>query len=109
MRFKIYFNEKTKSLDVNCLEDKSLDKIIPENPDQHISYPIPIESRKEIKKYLTDILNSELSKEFIDLENDINVLNTIKREKMHELRKVLNVEIFKKCEDFKEDFPEYFI
>lgn len=109
MRFKIFFNESSQYLDINCLNDAHTDKILPENPSQHVYFPIPNDLRNEIKAELLQILNDESAKEYHQITEDIKALTDKRRDMINDLRIKLNPKIIEICEKFKEENAEYFI
>lgn len=109
MRFKLYFNEQQQALDINCLKDEHADTILPEDPAQHVYFPIPNEFRNDIHKMLVPLIDDTVSEEYIQLQASIKELNDKKRELINELRMKINPKIMAKCEKFKEENAEHFI
>lgn len=109
MRFKIFFNEGEQKLDINCLNDNHTDIILPENPDQHVYYPIPNDLRSEIKEYLKDILDDNATDEINSIIGEIVELQQKRKQAIYNLREKLNPEIIQRCEIFKKENAEYFI
>lgn len=109
MRFKIFFDEKTNKLDINCLPDTNVDIILPENPSQHVYYPIPKDLSNVVHEYLLPLLDDEAAQEYAQITEDIKALTDRRREMINELRTLLNPKIIEKCEDFRIDHAEHFI
>ena len=109
MRFKIFFNEEKKALDINCLQDSHSDTILPTNTDQHVYFPIPNELSKEIKEEMMKILDGKRSEEYNAITDEISKLSQRRKEMVTSLREELNPKIIEVCERFKEANAEYFI
>ena len=109
MRFKLYFNEQKQELDINCLKDEHTDIILPEDPSQHVYFPIPNDMRDEIHKVLVPLIEDTVSEEYLKIQEAIKALNERKRELINELRVQINPKIMTTCEKFKEDNAEHFI
>lgn len=109
MRFKIFFNEKSQSLDINCLTDSFTDTILPEDPSQHVYFPIPNEMKDQVKTYLMPIISEEIDAEYQAITDEIQALTDKRREMVNKLRAKLNPQIIDKCQEFKEENAEYFI
>lgn len=111
MRFKVIFMENTNKFKVNVLIDSSTEIILPENPDQHVFYPIPAQGRDEIAEKIETLLSeySDEQERLIQIFNDIKVLHDEKRTLITELRRKINPEIFNICEEFRNEYPEYFL
>lgn len=109
MHFKVVFNPVDCLLDINCLKDKNEDTFIPENPDQHVYFPIPIKLKDKLKKELMKLINSEEEQEFVKMIKDINELDNKRKEKISQIRTRINPEIIKVCKKFREDNAEEFI
>jgi hypothetical protein len=109
MRFKLYFNEQQQALDINCLKDENSDVILPEDPAQHVYFPIPNELRGEMHKLLVPLIEDTVSEEYLQIQESIKALNEKKRSLINELRIAINPKIMAKCEEFKKENAEYFI
>lgn len=109
MRFKIFFNELTQSLDVNCLCGKDSEVFLPENTAQHVLYPIPSELALDIREYLQGMLDQSISQEFKNIDASIKELQQQRRELIDKARTKMNPAIIEHCEKFKTDHPELFI
>lgn len=109
MRFKIFFNELSQSLDVNCLCGPSSEVFLPENTAQHVLYPIPNELTLEIREYLRQVLDQSISEEFNAIDASIKELQQKRRQLIDEARAKMNPKIIEHCEKFKADHPELFI
>lgn len=109
MRFKLYYNEATNELDFNCLKDNNTDIILPDNPDQHIYYPVPDELRDDIHTELLTLIDQEIAEQFSEINDEVQELMTKRRVLMSKIRKQINPLVMKKLLDFKEDNAEYFI
>ena len=109
MRFKLHFNDKLQQMDINCLHDNNNDTILPDDPSQHVYYPIPKELRHKIRKSLLEIIDPETTKEFIELGKEIKELTNRRRDMMNNLREELNPKIMEQCEKFKSENAEFFI
>lgn len=109
MRFKIYYDEKDKQLDINCLKGTNTDVIIPENVDQHVYYPIPDDLQGEIKVFLRDILNEQISEELEAVQYEMMQLIEKRKEIITKTRQKLNPVIIEKCKEFKVLNAEYFV
>jgi hypothetical protein len=110
MRFKLFFNEKEQKLDFNCLTDSNTDIILPENPEQHVYYPIPNDLQREMKAALMPLIEDEnISQEIADLQVEIKNILEKRRQLIYDLRMKLNPSIIEVCKQFKEDNAEYFI
>lgn len=109
MRFKIFFNDQKQELDINCLKDAHSDTILPENPDQHVYFPIPNDLRAEIKEYLMPIIDDELVDKYNEITDEIQKLTNARRSMINELRTKLNPSIIDKCEEFKYENAEWFV
>lgn len=109
MRFKLYYSEKDKLLKINCLKDNFPDIILPENPDQHVYYPIPDELYEDIKKELNSIIPNEYIEIVKDLDEQISDLMKIRSECINDLRIKINPVIMERCKEFKLENAEYFI
>lgn len=110
MRFKLFFNEQKNKLEINCLNDnKNKDIILPDDPEQHLYFPIPNTMKKDISAKLETLISDEVSAEFIALGNEIKALTDRRREMVNELRKKINPEIMEKCEEFRAENAEHFI
>jgi hypothetical protein len=109
MRFKIFFNELKQSLDVNCLSGHASEVFLPENPAQHVLYPIPNELALDIREYLQGMLDQSISQEFNRIDASIKELQQQRRELIDKARVKMNPAIIEHCEKFKIDHPELFI
>jgi hypothetical protein len=109
MRFKIFFNEQSRKLDINCLNDMHTDTILPENPSQHLYFPIPNELSNDIKKELMPVLDGKGADAYHAITEEIQALTDRRREMINELRMELNPKIMEICEKFKQENAEYFI
>lgn len=109
MRFKIYFDEQTQSLDINCLTDNYTDTILPEDPAQHVHFPIPNDLQKEMKASLMALLDENTTRELREVLEGIKALTDKRRDIVNDLRVKLNPLIIDKCQKFKEDNAEFFI
>lgn len=109
MRFKIFFNELTQSLDVNCLSGPSSEVFLPENTAQHVLYPIPNELTLDIREYLQGMLDQSISQEFKNIDASIKELQQRRRQLIDEARTKMNPKIIEYCEKFKIEHPELFI
>lgn len=109
MRFKLHFNEERQKLEVNCLNDKAGDIIIPEDVNQHIHYPIPSDLKTRIKKSLDELLLDSYTQEFINIDKQIKDLTNHRREMMNKIRQEVNPKIIEKCKSFRMDNAELFI
>jgi hypothetical protein len=109
MRFKIFFNELKQSLDVNCLCGPSSEVFLPENPAQHVLYPIPNELALDIREYLHGMLEQSISQEFKRIDASIKELQQQRRELIDKARVKMNPAIIEHCEKFKAEHPELFI
>lgn len=109
MRFKLFFNEQTQALDINCLKDTHSDVILPTDPAQHVYFPIPNELLGEVHKYLLPLIEDTVSEEHLQIQETIKALNDRKREMINDLRLKINPKIMAKCETFKDEHAEYFI
>jgi len=109
MRFKIYYNEKSNKLDINCLRDTYTDIILPENADQHVYFPIPGDMQKDIKAYLMPILSEEEATEIEKIRQEIEALNLKRKDFIEALRVKYNPVIIEKCEEFRLQNSEWFI
>ena len=109
MRFKIFFNELTQSLDVNCLSGHASEVFLPENTAQHVLYPIPSELALDIREYLRAVLDQSISQEFKRIDASIKELQQQRRQLIDEARAKMNPKIIEHCEKFKADHPELFI
>jgi len=101
MRFKIYYNQETEQMDFNCLKDKFTDVILPEDPNQHVYFPIPDELQNKIREELLSLFSEKDSEEI--------QLSSKRKELVNNLRVKLNPKIIEKCKEFREDNAEYFI
>lgn len=109
MRFKLYFNEQTQNLDINCLKDTHTDTILPTDVSQHVYFPIPNELHEEIHKILTPLITDTVSEEYIQIQEAIKALNDRKRDLINDLREKINPKIISTCEKFKQENAEHFI
>ena len=109
MRFKIFFNEQSCKLDINCLNDSHTDTILPTDPAQHVYFPIPNELAKEIKEELLPLLDGGLAEKYQAITDQIKELTDKRRDMINELRMELNPKIMETCKAFKEENAEYFI
>lgn len=112
MRFKIFFNESTQSLDVNCLcgkDDKYSEVFLPENTAQHVLYSIPNELALDIREYLRAVLDQSISDEFKRIDASIKELQHQRRALIDKARAKMNPKIIEHCEKFKAQHPELFI
>lgn len=109
MRFKIFFNELKQSLDVNCLSSYASEVFLPENPAQHVLYPIPNELALDIREYLQGMLDQSISDEFKRIDATIKELQQQRRQLIDEARTKMNPAIIEHCEKFKAEHPELFI
>ena len=109
MRFKIFYNETAKALDINCISNKSSEIVIPEDLNQHVYYPLPADVEKHAKKHLMDLLTVEETEVFQKLLEDISELQRLRKEKLNEIRERLNPEIIRRCEDLRLLYPEFYI
>jgi hypothetical protein len=109
MRFKLYFNEQKQELDINCLKDTHSDTILPEDPTQHVFFPIPNEMLNDIHAYLKPLIEDTVSQEYLQIQETIKALNDRKREMINDLRTKINPKIMSKCEQFKNENAEHFI
>lgn len=109
MKFKIFFNEQKRSMDIACTKDSNEDIIFPKNTDQHINYPIPQELQNKIKKKLQDKVPQEYAQDFIDLIEEKRIIDEKRNQKIKEIREKYNPEIFKALEEFKLEFVEFFL
>jgi len=109
MRFKIFYNEKDSKLNINCLSDNHSDIILPENPDQHVYFPIPDELKDDIKKELLSLISDEDLESFENINDNIKLLLEQRKEMIHNIRKRTNPLIIEKCEEFKLERAEDFI
>lgn len=109
MRFKVIFDEKTKSLEINAIPDGFSDIILPENVDQHVQFPIPDDAYSIFYKQLRTLITEQDTQHFKDLQDNLEQIQTSKRLAMQKLRTELNPKIIELCVDFKENNPEYFI
>lgn len=109
MRFKVFYDEKLAKFEVNCLKDDFNDIKLPDNPNDHVYYPIPNDMQNIIKKDLTKLLDQEKAKEFKQIVDDIKKLTDKQRELIYEIREELNPKIMDICENFKDEHAEYFI
>ena len=109
MRFKLYFNEQTQALDINCLKDTHSDTILPTDPEQHVYFPIPNDLLKEVHDYLVPLIEDTVSEEYLQIQETIKALNDRKRNLINDLRVKINPKIMAKCETFKDEHAEYFI
>lgn len=109
MRFKLYFNEQKQELDINCLKDEHSDIILPEDPSQHVYFPIPNDMRDEIHKQLTPLITDTVSEEYLQIQEAIKALNDRKRELIDTLRVQINPKIMERCKKFKDENAEHFI
>lgn len=109
MRFKLYFNEQTQTLDINCLKDTHSDTILPTDPEQHVYFPIPNELISEMHKHLVPLIEDTVSEEYLQIQETIKALNDRKRAMINDLRTKINPKIIAKCEKFKDEHAEYFI
>jgi hypothetical protein len=109
MRFKVFFNELTQSLDINCLCGVDSEVFLPENTAQHVLYPIPNELALDIREYLRGMLDQSISQEFKRIDATIKELQQQRRQLIDEARVKMNPTIIEYCEKFKIDHPEFFI
>jgi hypothetical protein len=109
MRFKLYYDDGKKALDINCLPDKNEDKILPENPSQHVYYPIPNKMKDLIHAELVDLIETDAAKEFQKLGLEIKALTDARKELLNNMRTELNPKIMQQCTKFKENHAEHFI
>jgi hypothetical protein len=109
MRFKIFFNELTQSLDINCLCGPSSEVFLPENTMQHVLYPIPSELALDIREYLRAMLDQSISQEFKRIDASIKELQQQRRQLLDDVRLKMNPTIIEYCEKFKAEHPELFI
>lgn len=109
MKFKVFYNEQTKKLDINCLMDNFNDVILPENLDQHVSFPIPKDLLGECKQYLVQILDEEDISALQKICDDMEALVKLRRDTIYKFREKYNPLIVKRCEQFREDYAEWFI
>ncbi len=109
MRFKVFYDEKINSIKINVLIDMSTDIILPENLDQSLHYPIPNELKKEIQKTVQNLIEEEDSQCIGNIDKDIANLVEKRKDTIKEMRKKYNPKIMKYCEDYKINFPEWFI
>jgi ubiquinone biosynthesis protein COQ9 len=109
MRFKVFFNELTQSLDINCLCGADSEVFLPENTAQHVLYPIPNELALDIREYLQGMLDQSISQEFKRIDVTIKELQQQRRQLIDEARVKMNPTIIEYCEKFKIDHPEFFI
>ena len=109
MRFKVFYNEKINEIDISCLKDKNKSIILPEALDQHVSYPIPKDMEKIIKKELFELIDKKETEKYLAITGEIQELQNKRKNMIEELRAELNPKILKTCEGLKERFPEYYI
>jgi hypothetical protein len=109
MRFKLYYNEQTEQMDFNCLKDKFTDVILPDDPNQHVYFPIPDELQNEIREELLSLVTAQDSEDMQLISEQMKALTSKRKELVNNLRVKLNPKIIEKCKEFKEDNAEYFI
>lgn len=109
MRFKLYFNEELKKIEINCLNDNSNITHMSLDGEQHIKFPIPNDLKKDIKKILEDLIPATNADVIADIDKQIKDLTNFRREMMNNFRRELNPLIFKKCEEFRLNNAEHFI
>lgn len=109
MKFKIFYNEKTKKLDINCLLGGSQETLLPKNANHHVHYNIDPRFLSHFKPYMMEILTDEDSQDLEKVTNEIVELQTKRQKMIENIRKTKNPEIIEKCRGFKMKFPELFI
>ena len=109
MRFKLFYDDGKKALDINCLPDKHQEKILPTNPSQHVYYPIPNNMKDLIHDELVALIESDSAQEFQKLGADIKELTDKRRDLLNDMRTELNPQIMDQCDAFKENNAELFI
>jgi len=109
MRFKLYYNEGSRKFDIHCLPDKHQEIVMPENPSQHIYYPIPNEMKDEIHKDLVNLIPEDAVAELNEIDEAMKELVQHRQQRLHELRKEINPKIFEAIENFRIERAELFI
>ncbi len=109
MRFKVFYDEKINSIKIGVLTDTSTEIILPENVDQSLHYPIPNEFKKEVQKTVQNLIDSDDSACIDRIDKDFADLVQKRKDTMKKMREKYNPLIMKFCEDYKMNFPEWFI
>ena len=109
MRFKVFYKEVLKKIMISVLKDDSNDKILPQNLDQHVYFPIPDKLLKKVDKEIQNIINVEDIEciERIDIEQEALIQK--RKDTIKEMRKKYNPQIMKFCEEYRENNAELFI
>jgi len=109
MRFKLNFNDQKKCLEINCLKSTGQDIILPDDPAQHVYFPIPINLKKRINDKLINLIDKDDELDFLAINDEIKALTNKRKELLNSLRSSTNPKIMEACEKFREDHAEHFI
>ena len=123
MKFKIYFNEQVKEMQISFINDSYNDVILPKNTHQHIYFPIPKELQSRVRGKLKNIVPQDFVKDFLQIQEDIKLLNKkspnimeklrilqqTRNDLIHSIRKEYNPKIMKALKQFQLDFAEFYL
>lgn len=121
MRFKVYYDEKSKSLDINCLRDSKSstpivdDKGIPVSPHGHAYFNIPENLNDDIRDYIREnlpVIMKDFNKEAEEIDKileQISELQARRNEIIDDIRSKSYPKVLETCREFTLLHPEFFI
>ena len=108
MKFKMFYNDQTQTLDFKCLQRRNDNhlKFASPDPKQHSIYHIPDSLTDVIHEKLVSLITSDENEQIKNINKEIEELFTIRKQFISEVGERVNTMIFEKCIEVENEYPE---